>query len=243
LKVFCFAAPAIAGVLSSLAIGDTIQVNGLVSASTEGLGRFVATLDYAVLPSGDGQLSVTLENKSDADDGGFLTGFLFDVGFPSADVVVALQPGASHPFADASGSAPPFGSYDAGAALGGNWAGGGSPNAGIPTGASGTFVFLVIGEQAGSLTAADFIKSDNEYGFVVRFKGFENGGSDKVPGVSGCFCDLNVDGVVDMGDLGIVLSAWGPLQPNAVADFNADGGVDGADLGLFLECWRDCAFQ
>ncbi len=71
--------PALAGLLSCAAAADSIQINGLVSESTEGLGKFIATLDYSVLPSGDGQLVVTIANKSYAPNGGYLTGFLFDV--------------------------------------------------------------------------------------------------------------------------------------------------------------------
>lgn len=46
--------------------------------------------------------------------------------------------------------------------------------------------------------------------------------------------DLNGDGLVDGGDLGILLGTWGSAGP---ADLNADGVVDGADLGLFLGFW------
>ena len=47
--------------------------------------------------------------------------------------------------------------------------------------------------------------------------------------------DMNSDGCVDGGDLGIFLSYWG--TPNAAADFNGDGMVDGGDAGLLLANW------
>lgn len=234
------AALALAGVLSTVAAADSIYVNGLVSASTEGLGKFSATLDYSVLPSGDGQLVVTIANKSPDPNGGFLTGFMFNFVSEDPDAVAILQPGALFPFSNATGSAAPFGNFEAGAALGGNWLGGGSPNGGIPIGLSGTFTFLIIAEDAASLTAEDFVKGPNQYNFVVRFRGFNNGGSDKVPGVQTCACDYNVDGAVDFGDLGLLLAAWGPAPAVSVFDTNADDKVDGADLGLFLLCWRQC---
>jgi hypothetical protein len=60
-------------------------------------------------------------------------------------------------------------------------------------------------------------------------------------GVSNTFClgDLNFDRVVDGGDLGILLSAWGPA-PDSAADLTGDGVVDGDDLGQMLGAWGPC---
>jgi len=53
--------------------------------------------------------------------------------------------------------------------------------------------------------------------------------------------DLNLDGVVDGADLGILLSHWGTVDGavgwSAAADLNSDGVVDGADLGILLSSW------
>ena len=51
-------------------------------------------------------------------------------------------------------------------------------------GATGTFTLSVTGPDANSLTAADFVSQPSSSGevFVVRFRGFADGGSDKVPG-------------------------------------------------------------
>lgn len=46
--------------------------------------------------------------------------------------------------------------------------------------------------------------------------------------------DLNNDGTVDGGDLGILLANWG--QPGAT-DLNGDGTTDGGDLGMLLAAW------
>jgi hypothetical protein len=46
--------------------------------------------------------------------------------------------------------------------------------------------------------------------------------------------DLNGDGEVDGGDLGILLSQF---NSTGVADLNGDGTVNGADLGLLLNYW------
>ncbi len=47
--------------------------------------------------------------------------------------------------------------------------------------------------------------------------------------------DLNADGRVDGGDLGVLLGAWSTA--NALADIDDSGIVDGADLGLLLSGW------
>ena len=54
--------------------------------------------------------------------------------------------------------------------------------------------------------------------------------------------DLNVDGVVNGADLGLLLGAWGvcPGAPGCTGDLNNDGVVNGADLGLLLGAWGIC---
>lgn len=59
-----------------------------------------------------------------------------------------------------------------------------------------------------------------------------------------CVGDLNHDGRIDGGDLGTVLSWWGPVVTSVpmsqACDLNADGSVDGVDLGLVLGDWGVC---
>ena len=52
--------------------------------------------------------------------------------------------------------------------------------------------------------------------------------------------DLNGDGCVDGGDLGMFLTYWGTSNP--AGDFNNDGIVDGGDAGVLLANWgpEDC---
>jgi hypothetical protein len=47
--------------------------------------------------------------------------------------------------------------------------------------------------------------------------------------------DLDNDGDVDGGDLGLLLANWGK---GGTGDLNGDGTVDGADLGLLLASWN-----
>jgi len=48
--------------------------------------------------------------------------------------------------------------------------------------------------------------------------------------------DLNLDGVVNAADLGILLNLWGLVNP-PLGDLNRDGVVSAADLGLMLNAW------
>ncbi len=60
------------------------------------------------------------------------------------------------------------------------------------------------------------------------------------PTICDCLADLNGDGVVSGGDLGLLLNAWGPTAPSGAGDVNHDGLVDGADLALMLNSWGFC---
>ena len=51
-----------------------------------------------------------------------------------------------------------------------------------------------------------------------------------------CPFDLNGDGVVNGGDLGLMLALWGTPD----GDFNMDGITNGGDLGLMLSAWGSC---
>ena len=53
-------------------------------------------------------------------------------------------------------------------------------------------------------------------------------------GPSDCPLDLNGDGVINGGDLGLLLSNFGG---SGLGDVDCDGDVDGADLGLLLAAW------
>ncbi|MFG0256826.1 MAG: hypothetical protein ACF8GE_02885 [Phycisphaerales bacterium JB043] len=50
----------------------------------------------------------------------------------------------------------------------------------------------------------------------------------------GSYADLNMDGIVDGSDLGLLLGNWG--NPGN-SDLNSDGDTNGADLGLLLSEW------
>lgn len=65
----------------------------------------------------------------------------------------------------------------------------------------------------------------------------DGGGNEyEVPCTGICLGDLDLDGAIDGGDLGLLFAAWGPCQPSSYcrADLNRDGLVSGLDLGLLL---------
>jgi hypothetical protein len=60
------------------------------------------------------------------------------------------------------------------------------------------------------------------------------------PTICDCLSDLSGDGVINGGDLGLLLSAWGTADPYGTGDVNHDGNVDGADLAIMLSSWGLC---
>ena len=169
---------------SSVATADTLQIFADNANSTEGLGDFTGTLSYEFVVGQMGGLIVDLTNTSEPDNGGWITGFIFNIGSIDPDVSATLT-GSTHPFENAPDqNGAPFGNpYLAGAALGGDWLGGGLASDGIPVGDAGSFTFDVFASDASSLTAMSFLQGPYDFNFLVRFRGFENGGSDKVPAV------------------------------------------------------------
>lgn len=56
-----------------------------------------------------------------------------------------------------------------------------------------------------------------------------------------CVGDITGDGVVNSGDLGILISLWNTsAKSNPEADLNRDGTVNAADIGLLIGAWGAC---
>ncbi len=145
-----------------------------------------------------GSLKIDLKNTSDPDNGGYLTAFVFNLP-GNADVTIDdVKMSSSYNHFKLMGGdnfngsiiAMPYGRYEIGAsATNGVFEGGGKPD-GIKPGESASFTFTFCGENLNRLTLDDFLtevpsKPGNKTGsefFVARFKGFDNDGSDKVPG-------------------------------------------------------------
>ncbi|MBC03911.1 MAG: hypothetical protein CMJ34_11515 [Phycisphaerae bacterium] len=82
----------------------------------------------------------------------------------------------------------------------------------------GTYTFNV--QQTGS--------QENVYEIQFEFGGF----------AEPCTGDLNGDGSVNGGDLGVFLGSWG--ESPCDLDLNGDGVCNGGDLGVLLGAWGPC---
>lgn len=202
--VFTSAAPARAAfVADSLA-----YIEG--TGGSSGPGYFSGSVAVDNINTTTAVIRITLTNTSPAANGGFITGFAFNdpnsstrgnistvtsftqsynpAGSPPANEMMLI--GGSSFTNTISGS--PYGSFDIGAATGGSFLGGGTPLPGIEVDQTGTFEFTVTGTNLHRLTAARLMDTYSTGGsksapFLVRFRGFEDGSSDKV--VGGITCD------------------------------------------------------
>lgn len=171
-------------------ISDTLN-------SESGLGTYSGTFDYSASSGTQALITITLTNTTNALLGGFLTGFAFNnpsnlitgiSAFSSTDADFELIGGTT--FNNTIGGSP-FGQFDVGSSTSDSLAGGGAPSAGLAPGASATFTFTLVGTLLNTITAETFFNTLSEgtgagegyYSFVARFRGFANGGSDKVPGI------------------------------------------------------------
>jgi len=176
----------VAGVLgvSAAAYAGPVNIQADMGNSTEGLGDFTGTVEYTFTGGNTGTLVVELTNTSNVANGGYLVAFVFNINSSDAGASATLSSTTDGDFLNITGSgleAPPFGTYEAGAGLNGTFLGGGSPIPGIAVGATETFTFDVVASDASTLDTMDFLSGSSDFDFVVRFRGFENGGSDKVP--------------------------------------------------------------
>jgi PEP-CTERM motif len=178
-------------------------------ASESGLGSFTGTIGVTNKTATTATITVVLTNTSPAANGGFITAFAFnDPGTAGGgDIANVASFSATDPDGGGSGvaftllggptsadsiNASPFGSFSIGASIpGGDFqGGGGSPNQGIGVGESATFTFDVTGTGLLNLSPASLEAAlasgsgGRDSFFIVRFRGFADGGSDKVPAVA-----------------------------------------------------------
>jgi len=173
IRVFSLAAGGLCA-LGAASMADVIPIFGDTGGSTEGLGDYSGTISYTGLTQTTGSLVITLTNESSS-AGGKITGLVFNIGSsdPLASATLSSTDHAS--FLDTgSEDGSPFGQFEAGAALGADWSGGGSPNPGIHIGDTGTFTFDVTAADASLLSAIDFLDGTAaDVDFVVRLRGFD----------------------------------------------------------------------
>jgi hypothetical protein len=118
-------------------------------------------------------LTITLQNTSPPANGGFLTADAFDL-TGAVSVVLASFSTTNPNFELTLGptTVNPFGTREfLISATDNDWEGGGNPSDGIPAGGSATFTVTLTGD----ITEQSMFGSNE----AIRFRGFENDGSDK----------------------------------------------------------------
>ncbi|MHC4948539.1 MAG: hypothetical protein ACYTG1_09785 [Planctomycetota bacterium] len=147
------------------------------SSEGDGLGAFTGTVAYG-FDGDDWVLEVCLTNTTDEH---YLTAFAFNV--PTGASLGGYDDLGDGNFVELNApvSTSPYGSHDAGAGIDADsWLGGGNPANGLDFGESACFMWVVSGVNLDMISAADFLDpEDDDYGFVVRFRGIGEG-SDKV---------------------------------------------------------------
>ncbi|MBI4846015.1 MAG: PEP-CTERM sorting domain-containing protein [Candidatus Omnitrophica bacterium] len=182
---------ALIGVISvffaSNAVALPIYGNGL-------LGDFTGNLTYNHASDTSATLTVELANSSAEENSGYITAFVFNN--PSnliSGISVASFSDTDFNLFNTGLSASPYGEFDYGVSIGrnasSNFADGGNPSKGIAVGDEEIFRFALIGTDLDTIDENSFLselssgasQGQGNQAFVVRFRGFEDGGSDKVP--------------------------------------------------------------
>lgn len=135
-----------------------------------------------------------MTNTSPAVSGGFITAFVLNN--PSnliTSVTLSTATGVDTllGLGNNNVAAAPFGEFDFGAAAGNIFEDSGSPNEGVGVGVTGTWIFTFAGSNLNTLTTQSFLNelsggtgiAGGPQFMVVRFRGFNDGGSDAVPAV------------------------------------------------------------
>lgn len=178
------AAPLMAAAfVSSSAFASPVLFAADTAASAENTGsKYSGSLQYDFLGGTTGQLTITLNNDTPAIVGGYLTAivFRFDTAGPASTVLMSSTVPGLTDTGVVNGA--PFGTFMGGAGTGGQFTGGGAPSQGLAIGGSATFVWQITAPDASALNELSFLDATSQPSLVVRFRGLDNGGSDKVPG-------------------------------------------------------------
>lgn len=166
------------------------------TGSTEGIGSFTGDFQYTSASNTSASILLSLTNTSPAGNGGYITGVALNnpgnlisgVSFSSSLVTSNFNLIGGSSFNN-SIDGNPFGDFDIGAASTNTWKDGGSPTGGIPIGSTELFTFSLTGTGLAGLTTQSFIDelsfnspSGQANWLSVRLRGFDDDGSDKVPG-------------------------------------------------------------
>lgn len=168
--------------LFTLAGADVAHASIIPLNGGGAFGTYSGSVGYSPLSATTGTLTLSLTNTSPVPNGGFLTGVVVELPGSLAGTLASTTD--TDFIGGSSVSAAPYGTYDLAAATSGNWEGGGPPSRGIAIGDSLTLVWNIFGSGAGAFDVTDLnLTASGQPSIVVRFRGFENGESDKVPAV------------------------------------------------------------
>jgi len=161
--------------LAMTSVGYTSQAYALSSGICDSDSPGNCT--YSVTLSGD-QLTLGLTNTSPTANGGYITAVAFNLAGAASITSVTTTDADFYltpPPVSTGGSinVAPDGTREFVMSVTNDYLGGGSPNSGIGVGGAATFTFT-LGGTFGSVTEANVFGSS-----LVRFRGFENGDSDK----------------------------------------------------------------
>ena len=180
--VFCF--------LGAPTLSSAVSIEG------DGpLGDFTGTFIYDVNDPNESTIEIELTNTSPMSNGGYLTAFAFNI--PSGYITgVSLESsdddfgllGDPDFYDEVKGV--PYGYYDIGASVTDQFLGGGAPSPGIPVDGSVKFTFTIYGDNLHMLDEDSFLDEmsagaspgKGSQFFLARFRGFDDGGSNKTPG-------------------------------------------------------------
>jgi hypothetical protein len=176
------------GMILALLFFALASTAGAVLISGSGRwGDFRGSLAYTCTSSpGEVTLTVELRNTSSPGNGGYITGFALNN--PGGRITtVAFADSVFHllgePVFHNGINALPLGHFDIGAAMEDSWEGGGDPASGIAVGETRSFRFTFQGDQLCAWNIMNLVNEPAAGGdafFAVRFRGFQNGESDKV---------------------------------------------------------------
>lgn len=191
-----FIALTLALVMTSTCTASIVHIRDANHSNSTNIGSYTASLSHIKVSDDVATLIVNIRNDTDTLPGGKITALAFNNPFNRIVGVSAFRRTGNLNFNSIGGATyqntvdvDPFGDMDIGASISSQFAGGGSPNDGIAIGQSATFEWDVTGTDVGNLSAMDFVNElsenttdDKKAFFLVRFRGFDNGGSDKSVG-------------------------------------------------------------